>query len=81
MKSFIDSLRHACKVPNADQPFACADLMYLATLLDTLAGLKQGSVLRAVGGEFLGGKEEGGRRGFTGDWPLAAAFHVYENGL
>ncbi len=80
MKSFSDSLRHACKVPNTDQPFACADLMYLATLMDLLVGLHQGSLLRAARGEF-GGDGGGGQPTFTGDWPLAAAFHVYENGL
>eukprot|EP00095_Tigriopus_kingsejongensis_P000352 maker-scaffold1125_size61249-snap-gene-0.10 protein:Tk00352 transcript:maker-scaffold1125_size61249-snap-gene-0.10-mRNA-1 annotation:"ectonucleoside triphosphate diphosphohydrolase 5-like" len=71
MKSFIDSLQHACKVPNTDQPFGCADLMYLATLLDKMLGFKQGSMLYSscdIGG-------------MTGEWPLAAAFHVYENGL
>ena len=80
MKLFSDSLRHACTVPNTDQPFACADLMYLATLLDVVVGLNQGSLLKAARGEQLGaGGGEG--EGFTGDWPVAAAFHVYENGL
>lgn len=71
MKLFIDSLQHACKVPNTDQPFGCVDLMYLATLVDKALAFKQGSVLYSscdIGG-------------MTGEWPLAAAFHVYENGL
>jgi hypothetical protein len=71
LKSFVDSLVHACKVPNAEQPFGCVDLMYLATVLDRLFGMKQGSVLRAS-------CDVDGRRG---EWPLAAALHVYENGL
>ena len=71
MKQFIDSLHHACKVPNTDQPFGCVDLMYLATLLDRMVGFKPSSILYSscdIGG-------------MTGEWPLAAAFHVYENGL
>ena len=36
-----DSLKHACKVPNTEQPFACIDLMFLATLLDKMLGMKQ----------------------------------------
>ncbi len=27
MKTFLDSLKHACKVPNTEQPFACVDLV------------------------------------------------------
>jgi len=27
MKVFLDSLKHACKVPNTEQPFACVDLV------------------------------------------------------
>ena len=72
MKSFIDSLKHACKVPNTEQPFACVDLMALATIVDKLLGFKQSSVLHSAA-NMAGG--------MTGDWPLAAAFHVYENGL
>ena len=36
MRAFLDSLKHACKVPNTEQPFACLDLMFLATLVDQL---------------------------------------------
>ena len=71
MKSFIDSLSHACKVPNTDQPFGCVDLMYLASLVDSAFGFKQSNKLRS--GCNVGG--------MTGEWPLAAAFYVYENGL
>ena len=71
MKLFVDSLSHACKVPNADQPFGCVDLMYLASLLDKLFGLKLGSQLHS-------NANVGGMRA---EWPIAAAFHVYENGL
>ena len=72
MKLFIDSLHHACKVPNTDQPFGCVDLMYLATFADAALGFKQSSVLRS---SCNIGKE------MTGEWPLAAAFYVYENGI
>ena len=71
MKSFIDSLTHACKVPNTDQPFGCVDLMYLASFVDSAFGFKQSNKLRS--GCNVGG--------MTGEWPLAAAFYVYENGL
>ena len=69
------------QVPNTEQPFACVDLMYLATLLDTLGGLGKGAVVKSAAN--IGGGPEGqnGGRGFTGGWTLAAAFHVYENGL
>ena len=71
MRSFLDSLKHACKVPNTEQPFACLDLMFLATLVDQLLGFKQGSVLHSASNV----------NGMTADWPIAAAFHVYQNGL
>ena len=47
MRAFLDSLKHACKVPNTEQPFACLDLMFLATLVDQLLGFKQGSILHS----------------------------------
>lgn len=71
MKLFIDSLQHACKVPNTDQPFGCVDLMYLASLMDWLFGFRQSSILYS----------SCDINGMTGEWPIAAAFHVYENGL
>lgn len=71
MRSFLDSLKHACKVPNTEQPFACMDLMFLATLVDQLLGFKQGSVLHS----------SKNINGMTAEWPLAAAFYVYQNGL
>ncbi len=71
MKSFIDSLNHACKVPNTDQPFGCVDLMYLASFVDAALAFKQSSILRSSCNV----------NGMTGEWPLAAAFYVYENGL
>lgn len=90
MKSFVDSLRHACKVPNTDQPFGCVDLMYLATLLDKLLGIlikkfsgpvfECFSLLGLRQGSFLRSSRDVGN-GFGGGWPLAAAFHVYSNGL
>jgi hypothetical protein len=71
MRVFLESLKHACKVPNTEQPFACTDLMFLATLVDQLLGFKQGSVLHSASDV----------NGMTADWPLAAAFHIYQNGL
>lgn len=71
MRSFLDSLKHACKVPNTEQPFACLDLMFLATLVDQLLGFKQGSILHSASNV----------NGMTAEWPIAAAFHVYQNGL
>lgn len=71
MKSFLDSLVHSCKVPNTEQPFSCLDLMYLATFLDKVMDFRKGSMLKSscdIGG-------------MTGEWPLAAAFHIYESGL
>ena len=64
-------LKHACKVPNTEQPFACLDLMFLATLVDQLLGFKQGSILHSSNNV----------NGMNADWPLAAAFYVYQNGL
>ena len=66
-------------MPNTEQPFACVDLMYLATLLDTIGGLGKGSVVRSAASIGSGGANGG--KGFTGGWPMAAAFYVYENGL
>ena len=34
LKAFMDSLKHACKVPNTDQPFACVDMMVAGVILD-----------------------------------------------
>lgn len=71
MRTFLDSLKHACKVPNTEQPFACTDLMFLATLVDQLLGFKQGSFLHSSSSV----------NGMTAEWPLATAFHLYQNGL
>ena len=71
MRAFLDSLKHACKVPNTEQPFACLDLMFLATLVDQLLGFKQGSILHSSNNV----------NGMNADWPLSAAFYVYQNGL
>ena len=71
MRAFLDSLKHACKVPNTEQPFACLDLMFLATLVDQLLGFKQGSILHSSNNV----------NGMNADWPLAADFYVYQNGL
>ena len=59
------------KVPNTEQPFACLDLKFLATLVDQLLGFKQGSILHSSNNV----------NGMNTDWPLAAAFYVYQNGL
>lgn len=72
MRSFLDSLKHACKVPNTEQPFACLDLMFLGTLLDQFLGFKQGSMLHSA--THISGRMDGA-------WPLSLAFHIYQNGL
>jgi len=72
MRTFLDSLKHACKVPNTEQPFACLDLMFLGTLLDQFLNFKQGSVLHSANN--MGGDMDG-------LWPLSLAFHIYQNGL
>jgi len=71
LKTFMDSLKHACKVPNTDQPFACVDMMVAGVILDKVLSLHQGSML-------LTPQKVGG---MTGDWPIAAALDVYQNGL
>jgi len=71
LKSYMDSLKHACKVPNTDQPYACVDMMVTGVILDKVLGLHKGSVLYTTQkvGEF------------TGDWPAAAALQIYQDGL
>jgi len=71
MKSFMDSLKHACKVPNTEQPFACVDMMVSGVLLDKVLGLHKSSTL------FTTHKVSG----MSGDWPVTAALQVYQNGL
>ena len=72
VKALMDSLRHACRIPNTDQPLACTDMTFLTTLIDmTVAGLQPGAVVRSS--RPIGG--------FTAEWPLGSAFYVYENGL
>jgi len=71
MKQLHDSLRHACKVPNTEQPYACTDLMFLIQLLEQFLGVKSDSILNSS--KSIGG--------MTAEWPLASAFYVYQNGL
>ena len=74
MRAFLDSLslQGPCsKVPNTELPFACLDLLFLATLVDQLLGFKQGSILHSSNNV----------NGMNADWPLAADFYVYQNGL
>jgi len=71
LKAFMDSLKHACKVPNTEQPYACVDMMVTGVILDKVLGLHKSSVLytpHRVGG-------------MTGDWPVTAALQVYQTGL
>ena len=71
LKAFMDSLKHACKIPNTDQPYACLDMMVVAVTLDKLMGLHQSSMLltpHTVGG-------------MTGDWPVTAALQIYQSGI
>ena len=70
-KALLNSLRHACKIPNTEQPFACTDLTFLVTLIDSVIGLKENSVVWSS-------KQI---KGMTAEWPLGAAFYIYENGL
>jgi len=71
LKSFMDSLKHACKVPNTDQPYACVDMMVVGVILDKVLGLHQSSML-------LTPHQVGG---MTGDWPVTAALATYQSGL
>jgi len=71
LKSFMDSLKHACKVPNTDQPYACVDMMVVGVILDKVLGLHQSSML-------LTPHQVGG---MTGDWPVTAALHTYQSGV
>jgi len=73
----VESLRSACRAPNADQPFACTDLMYLAALADKVLGMRQGSVLRSPRRVSAA---PGRSPALTGHWPLAAALHAHESG-
>ena len=69
LKTFMDSLKHACKVPNTDQPYACVDMMVAGVLLDKVLGLHQSSVLLTPHQVS----------GITGDWPVAAALQTYQS--
>jgi len=71
LKTFMDSLKHACKVPNTDQPYACVDMMMVGVILDKVLGLHQSSIL-------LTPHQVGG---LTGDWPVTAALQIYQSGL
>jgi len=71
LKTFMDSLKHACKVPNTDQPFACVDMMVVGVVLDKILGLHQSSVLLTPHQV----------NGLTGDWPVTAALQTYQSGL
>lgn len=44
LKSFMDSLKHACKVPNTDQPYACVDMMVVGVILDKVKYLRMWSM-------------------------------------
>jgi len=71
LKAFMDSLKHACKVPNTEQPYACVDMMVTGVILDKVLGLHKSSVLYTP--------HRVGR--MTGDWPVTAALQVYQTGL
>ena len=40
LKAFMDSLKHACKVPNTDLPYACVDMMVAGVVLDKVSASK-----------------------------------------
>jgi hypothetical protein len=69
LKTFMDSLKHACKVPNTDQPYACVDMMVAGVVLDKVLGLHQGSALLTPHQIS----------GITGDWPVTAALQQYQS--
>lgn len=71
LKTFMDSLKHACKVPNTDQPYACVDMMVVGVVLDKVLGLHQGSTLLTPHSV----------NGMTGDWPVTAALQTYQTGV
>ena len=73
LKSFMDSLKHACKVPNTDQPYACVDMMVVGVILDKILGLHQSSVLLTP--------HQVGSLGMTGDWQVAVALYTYQLGI
>ena len=73
LKSFMDSLKHACKVPNTDQPYACVDMMVAGVILDKVLGLHQSSLLLTP--------HQVGSRAMTGDWPVAVALYTYQLGI
>ena len=56
LKSFMDSLKHACKVPNTDQPYACVDMMVVGVILDKVLGLHQSSMLLTPHQVMVGGQ-------------------------
>ena len=70
MRAFLDSLSLQGTQYRAAF-FACLDLLFLATLVDQLLGFKQGSILHSSNNV----------NGMNADWPLAADFYVYQNGL
>ena len=72
----MDSLKHACKVPNTDQPYACVDMMVAGVVLDKVLGLHQSSVLLTPHQVGVAGGVT-----MTGDWPVTAALHTYQAGL
>ena len=76
LKAFMDSLKHACKVPNTDQPYACVDMMVAGVVLDKVLGLHQSSVLLTPHQVSVAGGVT-----MTGDWPVTAALHTYQAGL
>jgi len=75
-KLLMESLRNACRIPNTEQPLACVDLTFLTTLLDQVVG---GLKTASGGGMTLHSSKM--IKGFTAEWPLGAAFYVYETGL
>ena len=48
LKAFMDSLKHACKVPNTDQPYACVDMMVAGVVLDKVVLCSAPSVPQPV---------------------------------
>ncbi|XP_040573659.1 nucleoside-diphosphatase uda-1 [Lepeophtheirus salmonis] len=72
-RQIMESLKYSCKSPNTEQPFSCTDMIYLITILQELLGLKSLSCSLYSPRNIS--------KGMNGDWPFAAAFYIYQNGL
>ncbi|KAK2707777.1 ectonucleoside triphosphate diphosphohydrolase 6-like isoform X2 [Artemia franciscana] len=70
VQSFFQAARKACETPNADQPFACVDLLFISMLLRSF-GLSPDKVINLH--KQIDGYET--------SWALGAAVHILNNGI